>query len=53
MAPVLGTGGSAGISSPEAVSTETASTGQTGTNAAQNNVLDKMEKVANILNKFN
>lgn len=52
MAPVLGTGGSAGISSPEAVSTETASTGQTGTNAAQNNVLDKMEKVANILNRF-
>lgn len=48
MAPVLGTGRSAGVSSP----TENASTGQTGTAAAQNNPLDKMEKVANILNKF-
>lgn len=52
MAPVLETGGSAGVSSPQAVATETASTGQTGTNAAQSNPFDKMEKVANILNKF-
>lgn len=48
MAPVLATGNSAGVSSP----TENASTGQTGTVAARNNPLDKMERVTNILNRF-
>lgn len=48
MAPVLATGGSAGVDAP----TETASTGQTGTSAAKNNPLDAVDKVTSFLDRF-
>ena len=48
MAPVLATGGSAGVDAP----TETASTGQTGTSAARNNPLDAVDKVTSFLDRF-
>ena len=51
MAPVLMSGGSAGVSS-EANASETASGGQTGTAAGKSNVMGKVETVGKILDLF-
>ncbi len=51
MAPVLMSGGSAGVSS-EANGNETASGGQTGTAAGKSNVMGKVETVGKILDLF-
>ena len=51
MAPVLMSGGSAGVSS-EANGNETASGGQTGTAAGKSNVMGKVETVGKILDRF-
>ena len=51
MAPVLTSGGSAGVSS-EANGNETASGGQTGTAAGKSNVMGKVETVGKILDLF-
>lgn len=51
MAPVLMSGGSAGVSS-EANANETASGGQTGTAAGKSNVMGKVETVGKILDLF-
>ena len=51
MAPVLMSGGSAGVSS-EANANETASGGQTGTAAGKSNVVGKVETVGKILDLF-
>lgn len=51
MAPVLMSGGSAGVSS-EANASETASGGQTGTVAGKSNVMGKAETVGKILDLF-
>lgn len=51
MAPVLMSGGSAGVSS-EANASETASGGQTGTAAGKSNVMGKAETVGKILDLF-
>ena len=52
MAPVLTSGGSAGESSVQNAN-ETASAGKTGSAAAKNDTISKMEKLGSFLDKFN
>ncbi|MGN0391222.1 MAG: AIM24 family protein [Wujia sp.] len=52
MAPVLTSGGSAGESSVQNAN-ETASEGKTGSAAARNDTISKMEKLGSFLDKFN
>lgn len=52
MAPVLTSGGSAGESSVQNTN-ETASEGKTGSAAARNDTISKMEKLGSFLDKFN
>ena len=51
LAPVLETGGSAGVSSPQNAS-ETASEGKTGSAAARNDTMSKIEKFGKFMDKF-
>lgn len=51
LAPVLETGGSAGVSSPQNAG-ETASEGKTGSAAAQNDTMSKIEKFGKLMDKF-
>ena len=51
LAPVLETGGSAGVSSPQNAG-ETASEGKTGSAAARNDTMSKIEKFGKFMDKF-
>ena len=51
LAPVLATGGSAGVSSPQNAG-ETASEGHTGSAAARNDTISKIEKFGKFMDKF-